>query len=80
MTRLLHEDLTYKIRGCCFRVHNTYGGGHKEVIYQCALGEELEAVGIKFVREPRLQVLSKRSGKQLGWYQPDFVVEGVILV
>ncbi len=50
---LLHDDLTYKIRGCCFRVHNDYGGGHKEMIYQRALAEELEASGVKFVREPR---------------------------
>ena len=29
---LLHEDLTYKIRGLCYQIQKEYGGGQKEVL------------------------------------------------
>ena len=38
--KLLYENESYLIRGCCFNVYNTLGFGHKEVVYQRALEEE----------------------------------------
>jgi GxxExxY protein len=35
---LLFPELSYKIVGCAYEVFNEIGGGHKEVIYQKALG------------------------------------------
>ena len=34
---LLHPELSFKIIGCAFEVHNELGYGFKEVIYQKAL-------------------------------------------
>lgn len=77
---LLLEKLTYNIRGACFDVFRDYGGKHKEVLYQRALAEKLEKRGISFEREKHLPVISKDSGKVLGSYQPDFLVEDAVIL
>src|SRR3989344_5094926 len=74
----LHEDLSYKIRGACFNVHNTLGGGHKEGIYQKALALELEKCNIKFEREKSLDI--SYQAKKIGVYRPDFLINEQIVV
>ena len=74
----LHEDLSYKIRGACFNVHNTLGGGHKEAIYQKALAIELEKSGIKFEKEKSLTI--SYGDEKIGVYRPDFVVNQEIVI
>ena len=74
----LHEDLSYKIRGACFNVHNTLGGGHKEGIYQKALAIEFEKSGIKFEREKSLTI--SYENENIGVYRPDFIVNGEIVL
>ncbi len=74
----LHEDLSYKIRGACFSVHNTLGGGHKEGIYQKALAIELEKLGIKFEKEKSLTI--SYGSENIGVYRPDFLVNGDIVL
>lgn len=39
---LKFEDLTYKIRGCFFKVYNELGPGFKEIIYHNAIAVEFE--------------------------------------
>ena len=74
----LYEDLSYKIRGACFNVHNTLGGGHKEGIYQKALALELEKCNIKFEREKSLDI--SYQAKKIGVYRPDFLINEQIVV
>lgn len=74
----LYEDLSYKIRGCAFRIYNTLGFGHKENIYQEALASEFEKTGINFKREKVLPILY--DGKKVGIYKPDFLVEDKIII
>lgn len=74
----LYEDLSYKIRGACFNVHNNLGGGHKEGIYQKALAIELEKSGIKFEREKSLAI--KYENESIGVYRPDFLINGEIIL
>jgi hypothetical protein len=38
---LLYEDLSYQIRGAAIEIRKQFGCGHKEVLYQRALAEEL---------------------------------------
>ena len=38
----LYEEESYKIRGACFQVFNTLGGGIKEKIIERALEKELK--------------------------------------
>jgi hypothetical protein len=51
-----HEDLTYRIIGAAMAVHRRLGPGHREVIYQRALEEELSKAGIAFEAEKSLPV------------------------
>lgn len=75
---LLYEHLTYEIRGAVFKVYNTLGFGHKEIVYQKALSFEFEKNNIKHEREKKLDVLY--DGKVVGCYKPDFVVEGKVVI
>jgi len=80
MSKLLESDLSYKIRGCFYSVFNKYGPGLKEIIYQKALEEEFNKQKIKFHSQKRINIYSLDSGKLLGTYIPDFIVEEKIIV
>ena len=43
---MLNQDLTEKIIGCAFTVHNTLGSGFLEKVYEQALILELKASGL----------------------------------
>jgi GxxExxY protein len=75
---LLYAELSYKIRGCAFKVYNNLGFGHKENIYQKALAIEFEKLNINFEREKTLSVFYKNE--KIGTYRPDFVVDNKIIV
>jgi GxxExxY protein len=78
--KLLHPELSYKIQGCIYNVSNKYGKGLKEIIYQKALAEELEKAGLKFEEQKRINIYSVDSGKKLGVYVPDFLIEDKIIL
>jgi GxxExxY protein len=78
--KLLEAELSYKIRGCFYRVFNQYGPGLKEIVYHKALAEELENQGLNFVSNPRINIFSQETGKILGTYIPDFIVEDKIII
>lgn len=76
--KLLFENLTYNIRGALFEIKKQLGLGHKEIVYQKALEKELSNRMIPFEHEKRLDILYK--GVKVAKYQPDFVVDGKIIV
>jgi len=51
MEELKHKDITEKIIGAAFEVHNFLGNGFQEVIYQRALAYELQQKELLFARE-----------------------------
>lgn len=75
---LLYDELTYKIRGAIFNVKKELGLGHKEKIYQNALGQEFNKLGIKFEKEKSISI--KYGNKKIGIYRPDFIVENKIIL
>ena len=75
---LLYEDSTFKIRGAAYEVRKKIGFGHKESVYQAAFAEELSKRGVNFEREKRIDIFYET--KKIGTYQPDFVIDGKILV
>ncbi len=77
---LLYKELSYQIRGAAIEVKKNYGLGHKEVLYQRAFAEELNLRGIGYEREKRIGIYSPKTGKVIGSYQPDFIVEDKIVV
>jgi GxxExxY protein len=72
------EELTYQIIGAAYAVHQGLKSGHKEIVYQNALCEDLALLRIPFQREPALNVAYK--GKKVGGYQPDLLVENKVIV
>ncbi len=74
----LYKDLTYQIRGAIFKVANEIGLGLKESVYQNALIEEFNNIGLKFEKEKMINV--EYSGKKVGVYRPDFVIEDRIIL
>lgn len=75
---LLYEELTYRLRGVFFAVHNALGPGHKESLYQNALAEALTKAMIPFERERSLDITFEN--KKVGTYRPDFIVDKKILI
>ncbi len=76
----LYPELSYQIQGAIFDVSNKYGKGLKESIYQKALAESLIKRGLKFEQQKRINIYSLDTGKILGTYVPDFVVEDKIIL
>jgi GxxExxY protein len=75
---LLHQEITYKIRGAIFNVYNTLGFGHKEAIYHKSLAIELKKTGLSFSDEQSLDVMY--GEEVVGKYKPDFVVENAVII
>ncbi|PJE67352.1 GxxExxY protein [Candidatus Shapirobacteria bacterium CG10_big_fil_rev_8_21_14_0_10_40_9] len=78
--KLLHKDLSYRVVGCIYEVRNKYGSGQKEPVYQNALAEEFEKKKIPFKREVSIRILSLDTGKSLGNYRLDFIIDEKIVV
>ena len=75
-----YDDITKKIIGAAFEVHNFLGNGFQEVIYQRALGYEMEKAGLGFQREIEQAIFYKEISNPIGTRRADFVVEGKVLV
>jgi len=78
--KLLEADLCYQIRGALYNVANKYGKGLKEQIYQKALTEEFTKLGLRFEQQKRINIYSLDTGKLLGVYIPDFLVENKVII
>jgi GxxExxY protein len=74
----LYKELTYRVIGALYEVHNELGPVHKENIYCEALAIELASRKIDFEREKVIPVLFK--GQKVGVYRPDFVIESKIIL
>ncbi|MEM1391695.1 MAG: GxxExxY protein [Cyanobacteria bacterium P01_H01_bin.150] len=80
MGNLKYADITQKIIGASFEVHNFLGNGFQEVIYQRALAYELHQTKLKFAREIEQKIYYKNLPEPIGTRRADFVVEDKILV
>ena len=54
-----HDDLTQKIIGCAYTVHNTLGPGFLEKVYENALRIELEQLGLEVKQHEPINVTYK---------------------
>ncbi|HTM91006.1 MAG TPA: GxxExxY protein [Flavisolibacter sp.] len=71
-------DITEKIIGAAFRVHNTLGCGFQEVIYQRALELEFKLIPLDYLREFEMPIFY--LDQQIGTRRVDFFVENKISV
>ena len=75
---LLHREVTEKIIGAAFEVHQELGYGFLERVYQRALQVELLRRGATAEIEKRIQVLYK--GVVVGDYEADLIIDDCVLV
>ncbi|MFA5271200.1 MAG: GxxExxY protein [Candidatus Omnitrophota bacterium] len=76
--KILYKDLSYKLVGCCFKVYNTLGPGHKEEVYHKALIIEFDKQDIKYYSKKKLKI--QYEAVEVGIYEPDFIIEDKIIV
>jgi GxxExxY protein len=76
-----YDEITYQIIGCAMNVHRALGPGMREDSYQRALASKLADAQIPFEEQKNYEVFED-SRKQflIGYYIPDFVVDGKIIV
>ncbi|MGD5408089.1 GxxExxY protein, partial [Xanthomonas citri pv. citri] len=75
---LKFPDITGKIIGCAMKVHQFFGQGFPENIYQRALIIELEKVGLKCRSEVEKDVYYEEHF--IGKRRLDLIIEDVVLV
>jgi GxxExxY protein len=78
METFMHKELSYKLLGMAYTVHNILGPGLLEHAYQEAMCVELRLAGIPFERE---QVFAlEYKGENVGTYFADIVVDNKIIL
>jgi GxxExxY protein len=73
MTKLIHEELSYIVRGVLFDVHNRLGPMLPEKFYQAAVAVGLESKGIKGETEKAFEVYYRQQ--RVGLYYVDVWIE-----
>ena len=75
---LIYPELSYKVVGCAFDVHNVLGEGHHEKYYQRALAEALKEKGLKTTEQVYYPVVF--NGKIVGKNFFDFLIDDKLIV
>ena len=78
MVNLKHKEITDKIIGSAYNVHNTLGQGFLEKVYKNAMAVELKQAGLQCNIETPLNVFYR--GNKVGEYFADIIVEQKIIV
>ncbi len=73
------NDLTYKIRGAIFQVHNALGPGLFESVYEAALAYELVQQGLQVRTQVGIPVNYKDVQLEMG-FRLDISVEETVIV
>lgn len=61
-------------------LHREYGPFHNERIYHKGLEEKLNRGKIEYKSKPKIAVYSRDSGKEIGYYEPDLLIENKLIV
>jgi len=76
--KLIHEQLTYRVRGVLMDVHNELKPMLAERFYQEAVEIGLREAGIPFEAQRNFEVVYE--GERVGLYAPDFCVDGLKVI
>jgi len=77
-TEFIYPELSYKIIGASFEVNNLLGSGHRENVYQKAMGIQFTKSGINYKKEIYHPLIFK--GENIGKNFFDFLVEDKVIV
>lgn len=78
MPELVYPELSFKIIGILFDIHNEIGGGHKEKYIQKAIENALKKEKIPFQKELRCPLIY--DDKEIGKYFLDFLIDNKIVL
>ena len=73
-----HNEITEKIIGAAYKVHNTLGSGFLEKVYQNSLVIEIRALGFGVEVEKPMKVYY--HGEVVGNYVADIIVDGKVIL
>lgn len=76
--KLLYKNESYIIQGVAFDIYKQFRNRHKETIYQKSFYYGLKEKGLGVEKEKRIDIYY--SGKKVGTYMPDLVIEDKILI
>lgn len=72
------NDLTYRVIGLAYKVHNTLGAGFIESVYENALKIELNKIGISALQQEELAVYYE--GQRVGRFTPDLWIPNKLII
>ncbi|MEP6920352.1 MAG: GxxExxY protein [bacterium] len=72
------DDLTHKIIGCAYKVHNALGPGFLEKVYENSLRIELERLGLPVKQQEPINVTY--DGQVVGEYFADLWVDQRVVI
>jgi GxxExxY protein len=78
MENYKHQDITEKIIGAAYKVHNTLGSGFLDKVYQNSLAIELRSFDFLFDIEKPIKVYYR--GEIVGDYIADIIVDGKVIL
>jgi GxxExxY protein len=73
------NDISFKIRGCIFKVYNTLGPGLLELVYEAALVYELNEINLLAESQVEIPVIYNKIKLDLG-FRADIVVQKKVLI
>ncbi|MCR4321427.1 MAG: GxxExxY protein [Candidatus Brocadiaceae bacterium] len=79
MSKLLYEDLTYRIIGAAQEVYKELGYGYLESVYEDAMCYELDQINIVYQRQVELDIHYKNVVFERR-FRADLLVENKVLV
>lgn len=76
--KLICEELSFKVIGILYKVHNTLGPGFQEKYYQKAISRVLDKEKIPYTEQAKFPI--KLDGIDIGRYYVDFIIENKIVL
>lgn len=77
-TKIVEKELSFKIMGILFSVHNQLGNRYQEKYYQRAIEEALKEEKLSFKKELKVDLFYNK--KVIGKYFLDFLVEDRVIL
>lgn len=75
---LVHPEISYKLVGMAFNVHNKIGGGLREAAYESAFAEALKRSSVQYERQINAPI--KYLDKKVANRFLDFLIENKVVV
>lgn len=74
--QIVYPELSYKLMGALFKVHNKLGPNYQEKYYQRAIEAEFKKQNIKYKREKMIPL--SYENESIGRYFIDFIIDNKI--